>query len=194
MPSRNTLQTCAETVQTAKQYEPNSKELCNLKSSGRVIESNVWNLRELYAAKSALSNKEKSSIASEPIKEPSWTTTLTTSAHTNAAVNFISLPNKLQQHWGRTWRRKSNFRTTFKTEKEKNKTQYQCNVSVISTNWISIRGDASYTWTGVTINDTVFLIDTNIPGLPYQTPTAHPTNFHLVQLRQFLSHGQIMEC
>ena len=31
----------------------------------------------------------------------------------------------------------------------------------------------------------VFLLDTNIPGLPYRTPTANPTNLELAQVRAY---------
>ena len=47
-------------------------------------------------------------------------------------------------------------------------------------------GGASITRTGVTSSDAVFFIDTNVPGLPYRSPTAHPTNLKLAQMRSYL--------
>jgi hypothetical protein len=31
----------------------------------------------------------------------------------------------------------------------------------------------------------VFLIDTNVPGLPYRSPSAYPTQLELAQLQEY---------
>ena len=39
----------------------------------------------------------------------------------------------------------------------------------------------------------VFLFDTNVPGLPYRSPTANPTNLELAQLRYYLANQPSVE-
>ena len=39
----------------------------------------------------------------------------------------------------------------------------------------------------------VFLYDTNVPGLPYRSPTAHPTNLERAQVRAYVDRLPILE-
>ena len=45
---------------------------------------------------------------------------------------------------------------------------------------LQVQQDQQRSWSQ---SDAVFLFDTNVPGLPYRSPTTNPTNLELVQVR-----------
>ena len=43
------------------------------------------------------------------------------------------------------------------------------------------------------LGDAGFLFDTNVPGLPYRSPTANPTNLERAQVQHFLQNQPIFD-